>query len=124
MRYIKLFSIRFIKYNCFNVYNTQEENLPFIIWFLFYSFACYFLRDFLEIFQRLVSVGLDSKNTVCVWDWKRGKMLSMAPGHTDRVSIPFLVSNGYWETARGCQGILCFCLLLLTNSSCLIKNLK
>ncbi|XP_012868821.1 PREDICTED: echinoderm microtubule-associated protein-like 5 [Dipodomys ordii] len=35
--------------------------------------------------QRLVSVGLDSKNTVCVWDWKRGKMLSMAPGHTDRI---------------------------------------
>uniref|UniRef100_A0A2K6G4N4 EMAP like 5 n=1 Tax=Propithecus coquereli TaxID=379532 RepID=A0A2K6G4N4_PROCO len=34
--------------------------------------------------QRLVSVGLDSKNAVCVWDWKRGKMLSMAPGHTDR----------------------------------------
>nr|XP_036847784.1 echinoderm microtubule-associated protein-like 5 isoform X5 [Manis javanica] len=35
--------------------------------------------------QRLVSVGLDSKNVVCVWDWKRGKMLSMAPGHTDRI---------------------------------------
>lgn len=35
--------------------------------------------------QRLVSVGLDSKNAVCVWDWKRGKMLSMAPGHTDRI---------------------------------------
>ncbi|XP_023587448.1 echinoderm microtubule-associated protein-like 5 isoform X1 [Trichechus manatus latirostris] len=35
--------------------------------------------------QRLVSVGLDSKNTVCVWDWKKGKMLSMAPGHTDRI---------------------------------------
>ncbi|XP_012495852.1 PREDICTED: echinoderm microtubule-associated protein-like 5 [Propithecus coquereli] len=37
--------------------------------------------------QRLVSVGLDSKNAVCVWDWKRGKMLSMAPGHTDRAGI-------------------------------------
>ncbi|XP_023384633.1 echinoderm microtubule-associated protein-like 5 [Pteropus vampyrus] len=35
--------------------------------------------------QRLVSVGLDSKNAVCVWDWKRGRMLSMAPGHTDRI---------------------------------------
>ncbi|EHB11852.1 Echinoderm microtubule-associated protein-like 5, partial [Heterocephalus glaber] len=35
--------------------------------------------------QRLVSVGLDSKNAVCVWDWKRGKVLSMAPGHTDRI---------------------------------------
>uniref|UniRef100_A0A8C8VLX9 EMAP like 5 n=1 Tax=Pelusios castaneus TaxID=367368 RepID=A0A8C8VLX9_9SAUR len=35
--------------------------------------------------QRLVSVGLDSKNTICVWDWRKGKMLSMAPGHTDRI---------------------------------------
>ncbi|KFO18258.1 Echinoderm microtubule-associated protein-like 5 [Fukomys damarensis] len=35
--------------------------------------------------QRLVSVGLDSKNAVCVWDWKKGKVLSMAPGHTDRI---------------------------------------
>ncbi|XP_036887500.1 echinoderm microtubule-associated protein-like 5 isoform X3 [Sturnira hondurensis] len=35
--------------------------------------------------QRLVSVGLDSKNAVCIWDWKRGKLLSMAPGHTDRI---------------------------------------
>ncbi|XP_078516147.1 echinoderm microtubule-associated protein-like 5 isoform X2 [Lissotriton helveticus] len=35
--------------------------------------------------QRLVSVGLDAKNTICVWDWKKGKMLSMAPGHTDRI---------------------------------------
>ncbi|XP_014802496.1 PREDICTED: echinoderm microtubule-associated protein-like 5 [Calidris pugnax] len=35
--------------------------------------------------QRLVSVGLDSKNTVCVWDWRKGKLLSMAPGHTDRI---------------------------------------
>nr|XP_034963441.1 echinoderm microtubule-associated protein-like 5 isoform X5 [Zootoca vivipara] len=35
--------------------------------------------------QRLLSVGLDSKNTICVWDWRKGKMLSMAPGHTDRI---------------------------------------
>lgn len=68
--------------------------LPFIIWLLF-CLPLYFLLDFLDIIQRLVSVGLDSKNAVCVWDWKRGKMLSMAPGHTDRVSIVFGVSNGY-----------------------------
>ncbi|XP_063080185.1 echinoderm microtubule-associated protein-like 5 [Engraulis encrasicolus] len=35
--------------------------------------------------QCLVSVGLDSKNTVCVWDWRRGKVLAAAPGHTDRI---------------------------------------
>lgn len=37
--------------------------------------------------QCLVSVGLDSKNTICVWDWRRGKVLAAAPGHTDRVTI-------------------------------------
>uniref|UniRef100_A0A6Q2WWN9 EMAP like 5 n=1 Tax=Esox lucius TaxID=8010 RepID=A0A6Q2WWN9_ESOLU len=35
--------------------------------------------------QCLVSVGLDSKNTICVWDWRRGKVLAAAPGHTDRI---------------------------------------
>ncbi|CAL8295460.1 unnamed protein product, partial [Arctogadus glacialis] len=34
--------------------------------------------------QCLVSVGLDAKNTICVWDWRRGKVLAVAPGHTDR----------------------------------------
>nr|XP_024657607.1 echinoderm microtubule-associated protein-like 6 [Maylandia zebra] len=24
--------------------------------------------------QRLASVGLDAKNTVCIWEWKRGKI--------------------------------------------------
>ncbi|KAJ8392415.1 hypothetical protein AAFF_G00075400 [Aldrovandia affinis] len=35
--------------------------------------------------QRLVSVGLDAKNTVCVWDWKKGRVLAMATGHSDRI---------------------------------------
>ncbi|XP_036006433.1 echinoderm microtubule-associated protein-like 5 isoform X1 [Fundulus heteroclitus] len=35
--------------------------------------------------QCLVSVGLDSKNTICVWDWRRGRVLAAAPGHTDRI---------------------------------------
>uniref|UniRef100_A0A4W4ENS0 HELP domain-containing protein n=1 Tax=Electrophorus electricus TaxID=8005 RepID=A0A4W4ENS0_ELEEL len=35
--------------------------------------------------QCLVSVGLDSKNTICVWDWKKGVTLATAPGHTDRI---------------------------------------
>lgn len=71
----------------------------FIICFLFDLFAFYSLMDFLDIIQRLVSVGLDSKNAVCVWDWKRGKMLSMAPGHTDRVSILFW--GFYWVLDGG-----------------------
>ncbi|XP_051957235.1 echinoderm microtubule-associated protein-like 6 isoform X1 [Xyrauchen texanus] len=35
--------------------------------------------------QRLASVGLDSKNTVCVWDWKKGRVLATATGHSDRI---------------------------------------
>ncbi|XP_039593751.1 echinoderm microtubule-associated protein-like 6 isoform X2 [Polypterus senegalus] len=35
--------------------------------------------------QRLASVGLDAKNTVCVWDWKKGKVLATATGHSDRI---------------------------------------
>ncbi|XP_033976114.1 echinoderm microtubule-associated protein-like 6, partial [Trematomus bernacchii] len=34
--------------------------------------------------QRLVSVGLDAKNTLCVWDWRRGRVLATATGHSDR----------------------------------------
>ena len=83
-------SMRSIKYVCVFMFVIAMSSvcLPFIIWFILYSFAFLFPLplDFLTITQRLVSVGLDSKNAVCVWDWKRGKMLSMAPGHTDRVS--------------------------------------
>lgn len=68
--------------------------------------------DFLDIIQRLVSVGLDSKNAVCVWDWKRGKMLSMAPGHTDRVSILhwgfYWLLDGKKRRARGYVSMLCY----------------
>ncbi|XP_061915415.1 echinoderm microtubule-associated protein-like 6 isoform X1 [Entelurus aequoreus] len=35
--------------------------------------------------QRLASVGLDAKNTICVWDWRRGKILASASGHSDRI---------------------------------------
>ncbi|TRY96368.1 hypothetical protein DNTS_033743 [Danionella cerebrum] len=35
--------------------------------------------------QRLASVGLDAKNTVYVWDWKRGRVLATATGHSDRI---------------------------------------
>ncbi|XP_076740495.1 uncharacterized protein LOC112434863 [Maylandia zebra] len=34
---------------------------------------------------RLASVGLDAKNTVCIWEWKRGKILATATGHSDRI---------------------------------------
>lgn len=45
-----------------------------------------FFSFFLLSLQCLVSVGLDSKNTICVWDWRKGKVLAAAPGHTDRVN--------------------------------------
>ncbi|KAK5925768.1 hypothetical protein CgunFtcFv8_021400 [Champsocephalus gunnari] len=35
--------------------------------------------------QRLVSVGLDAKNTLCVWDWRRGRVLATTTGHSDRI---------------------------------------
>lgn len=35
--------------------------------------------------QRLASVGLDAKNTVCIWEWRRGKILASATGHSDRI---------------------------------------
>uniref|UniRef100_A0A8D3BHN0 EMAP like 6 n=1 Tax=Scophthalmus maximus TaxID=52904 RepID=A0A8D3BHN0_SCOMX len=35
--------------------------------------------------QRLASVGLDAKNTLCIWEWKRGKILATATGHSDRI---------------------------------------
>ncbi|XP_038164226.1 echinoderm microtubule-associated protein-like 6 isoform X2 [Cyprinodon tularosa] len=35
--------------------------------------------------QRLASVGLDAKNTVCIWEWKKGKILATATGHSDRI---------------------------------------
>ncbi|KAM9700202.1 echinoderm microtubule-associated protein-like 6, partial [Menidia menidia] len=35
--------------------------------------------------QRLASVGLDAKNTLCIWDWRRGRVLATASGHSDRV---------------------------------------
>uniref|UniRef100_UPI003AAE605C echinoderm microtubule-associated protein-like 6 n=1 Tax=Centroberyx gerrardi TaxID=166262 RepID=UPI003AAE605C len=35
--------------------------------------------------QRLASVGLDAKNTLCVWDWRRGRVLATATGHSDRI---------------------------------------
>ncbi|XP_075907401.1 echinoderm microtubule-associated protein-like 6 isoform X4 [Nelusetta ayraudi] len=35
--------------------------------------------------QRLVSIGLDAKNTMCVWDWRKGRVLASATGHSDRI---------------------------------------
>ncbi|KAF2987776.1 hypothetical protein EK904_015188 [Melospiza melodia maxima] len=49
--------------------------------------------------KRLASVGLDAKNTVCIWDWKRGKLLATATGHSDRVmygSIPGFCLGAAW----------------------------
>nr|XP_034966373.1 echinoderm microtubule-associated protein-like 6 [Zootoca vivipara] len=35
--------------------------------------------------QRLASVGLDAKNTVCIWEWRKGKLIASATGHSDRI---------------------------------------
>ncbi|XP_013391678.1 echinoderm microtubule-associated protein-like 6 [Lingula anatina] len=35
--------------------------------------------------QRLASVGTDPQATVCIWDWKKGKIIATTRGHTDRV---------------------------------------
>lgn len=121
-------SMRSIRYKCINFDIHKPMSiicLPLIIWFLFDFLPFYSLMDFLDIIQRLVSVGLDSKNAVCVWDWKRGKMLSMAPGHTDRVSILlwsfYRVLDGKKRTARGFYVSVFF---LLPDSLYIIKNLK
>ncbi|XP_060790211.1 echinoderm microtubule-associated protein-like 5 isoform X1 [Neoarius graeffei] len=51
--------------------------------------------------QCLVSVGLDSKNTICIWDWRKGKVLAAAPGHTDRI---FDIS---WDLYQQCKLVSC-----------------
>lgn len=51
--------------------------------------SCFFVL----VFQCLVSVGLDSKNTICIWDWRRGKVLAAGPGHTDRVMSCFTLQT-------------------------------
>ena len=47
--------------------------------FLFFLFLFFFFLP------HLASVGLDAKNTVCIWDWRKGKLLASATGHSDRV---------------------------------------
>uniref|UniRef100_H3CLU3 EMAP like 6 n=2 Tax=Tetraodon nigroviridis TaxID=99883 RepID=H3CLU3_TETNG len=47
--------------------------------------------------QRLVSVGLDAKNTLAVWDWRRGRVVATATGHSDRI---FDVNWDPFQSAR------------------------
>ena len=35
--------------------------------------------------QHLASVGLDDHHTLNVWDWRRGKVVGSARGHSDRI---------------------------------------
>ncbi|CAK8677759.1 unnamed protein product [Clavelina lepadiformis] len=35
--------------------------------------------------EKLVSVGLDGHNTLIIWEWRKGRMVATAKGHTDRV---------------------------------------
>ena len=43
--------------------------------------------------QRLVSVGMDQHATINVWDWKKGKIIATARGHSDKVSHQVLIFN-------------------------------
>ncbi|KAF4802612.1 hypothetical protein TURU_023792 [Turdus rufiventris] len=61
--------------------------------------------------QRLASVGLDAKNTVCIWDWKRGKLLATATGHSDRFwtlcGNALTAKRGIFGKTGDLQTILC-----------------
>ena len=39
--------------------------------------------------QRLVSVGMDEHAMINIWDWRKGKVISSARGHSDKVSSIF-----------------------------------
>lgn len=43
--------------------------------------------------QRLVSVGMDQHATINVWDWKRGKIIATARGHSDKVTANAMLLN-------------------------------
>ena len=75
--------------------HATVEVVRFVLWWLVQQSRVCTICDmdfffFVLFLQCLVSVGLDSKNTICVWDWRRGKVLAAAPGHTDRVNTCFL----------------------------------
>ncbi|MEQ2185713.1 Echinoderm microtubule-associated protein-like 6, partial [Goodea atripinnis] len=61
---------------CFN--HSHVFSLSGFSWWNMNSSVCVSL-------QRLASVGLDAKNTVCIWEWKKGKILATATGHSDRI---------------------------------------
>lgn len=46
-------------------------------------YICSFLLLLLP--QFLASVGLDDHHTLNVWDWRRGKVVASARGHSDRI---------------------------------------
>ncbi|XP_064621338.1 echinoderm microtubule-associated protein-like 6 [Lineus longissimus] len=53
--------------------------------------------------MRLVSVGLDQKCTINVWDWRKGKIIATTIGHTDRVfDVQF---NPYKENSIASCGV-------------------
>ncbi|MBZ3880418.1 Echinoderm microtubule-associated protein-like 6, partial [Sciurus carolinensis] len=61
--------------------------------------------------QRLASVGLDAKNTVCIWDWRKGKLLASATGHSDRFwtlcGNALTAKRGIFGKTGDLQTILC-----------------
>uniref|UniRef100_A0A8C1QI80 EMAP like 6 n=1 Tax=Cyprinus carpio TaxID=7962 RepID=A0A8C1QI80_CYPCA len=73
------------------VYNTREHTQKFylghnddIISRLMCADPAVF-SSVSHIHSFLSSVGLDAKNTLCVWDWKKGRVLATATGHSDRI---------------------------------------
>ena len=44
------------------------------------------ILNFSENGERLASCGIDTDSTICIWDWKKGGLLTRSTGHLERVS--------------------------------------
>ncbi|GAB1295883.1 Echinoderm microtubule-associated protein-like 6 [Apodemus speciosus] len=67
--------------------------------------------DSCNVHTHLASVGLDAKNTVCIWDWRKGKLLASATGHSDRFwtlcGNALTAKRGIFGKTGDLQTILC-----------------
>ncbi|KAK7807291.1 hypothetical protein U0070_016663, partial [Myodes glareolus] len=81
-----------------------KKNLPILS-----SIKLFFLHFF--FIKRLASVGLDAKNTVCIWDWRKGTLLASATGHSDRFwtlcGNALTAKRGIFGKTGDLQTILC-----------------
>lgn len=39
-------------------------------------------------------MGLEDNHLICIWDWKKGRLLTSANGHSDRVGILDMLTKG------------------------------